>query len=378
MAKYKGKSERRIKDWHRRYADGEAENGHDARKQGFSRRAVKLPADRLQAPEENLDLLPKAEGLVVGFYPGGAIVRIEEGELLCGVAKIYRAPAGSSALAVGDSVTVALTRDEHKGTATQTDKDRADGMILVRAPRRTALTRPQPTGRRRIDRYKTDVFEKVIAANIDLLVIVASTRLPPLRHGLIDRFLIIAERGELTPVLVVNKIDLGRPDRQVLGNFQSLGVETILSSALTGEGLEPLRRRLAGKRSVLAGASGAGKTSLINAIVPGADAATQTVRAKDQRGRHTTSAAVVYDLPAGGLIVDTPGLRELALQFSAEQLPWYFPEFEAFAGRCRFNNCTHTHEPDCAVIAAVQDGKIPSRRYDGYLRILATIQDARG
>ena len=372
MAKYKGKSKRRIKDWHQRYADGE--DGADARRQGFSRRGVKLPAGRLEAPEENLEDLPKAEGLVVGFYPGGAVVGVEGSRLLCGVAKTYRAPGGSSALAVGDSVTVALTRDEHKGSATQTDKDRADGMILAREPRQTALSRPQGRRGKRTDPHDTETFEKVIAANIELLVIVASTRLPPLRHGLIDRFLIIAERGELTPVLVVNKIDLARPDRKVLADFQSLGVEIIFCSALTGEGLDSLRGRLAGKRSVLAGASGAGKTSLINAIVPGADAATQAVRAKDQRGQHTTSAAVVYDQPGGGLIIDTPGLRELAVQLGAEQLPWYFPEFEQFAGRCKFNNCTHTHEPDCAVIAAVQDGKIPSRRYDSYLRILETVQ----
>lgn len=374
MAKYKGKSKRRIKDWHRRYAEAPGEEADETRKQGFSRRAVKLPADRLEAPEENLEDLPKAKGLVVGFYPGGAVVRVEGAQLLCGVAKTYRAPEGSSALAVGDTVTVAMARDEHTGAATRTDKDRADGMILAREPRQTALCRPQGRGGKRAARHDAEPFEKVIAANIELLVIVASTRLPPLRHGLIDRFLIIAERGELTPVLVVNKIDLGRPDQQVLADFQSLGVEIIFCSALTGEGLDGLRRQLAGKRSVLAGASGAGKTSLINSLVPGANAATQAVRAKDERGRHTTSAAVLYDLPGGGLIIDTPGLRELAVQLSAEELPWYFPEFEQLAGQCKFNDCTHTHEPACAVIAAVEDGAIPSRRYDSYLRILETIQ----
>ncbi len=374
MAKYKGKSKRRIKDWHQRYNQAEGEDSDETRKQGFSRRAVKLPADRLKAPEENLEDLPKIKALVVGLYPGGALVRAEGAELLCGVAKTYRAPEGSSALAVGDTVTVAMSRGEHTGSAARTDKDRADGMILAREPRQTALRRPQVRGGKRPGRHDAVPFEKVIAANIEVLVIVASTRLPPLRHGLIDRFLIIAERGELTPVLVVNKIDLARPAPQVLADFQSLGVEIILCSALTGEGLDGLRRQLAGKQSVLAGASGAGKTSLINAIVPGANAATQPVRVRDERGRHTTSAAVLYDLPGGGLIIDTPGLRELAVRLSAEQLPWYFPEFEQFAGQCKFNDCTHTHEPACAVIAGVEDGAIPSRRYDSYVRILETIQ----
>ncbi len=371
MAKFKGKSKRRIKDWHQRYADGE--DGDDARRQGFSRRAVKLPTSRLEAPEGNLEDLPKTKGLVVGLYPGGALVRAEGVQLLCSVAKTYRAPEGSSALAVGDSVTIAVARDDHKSGPTTTDKDRADGMILARELRQTVLRRPQPRSGKRTDRYGKEIPEKVIAANIDVLGIVASTRLPPLRHELIDRFLIIAERGELTPVLVVNKIDLARPDKNVLADFESLDMPIVLCSALTGEGLDLLRQQLAGKRSVLAGASGAGKTTLINAIVPGAQAATQPVRAKDQRGRHTTSAAVVYDLPGGGLIIDTPGIRELAVQLSADQLPWYFPEFEQVAPRCKFNNCTHTHEPDCAVIAAVEDGAIPSRRYDSYLRILETI-----
>jgi ribosome biogenesis GTPase len=95
---------------------------------------------------------------------------------------------------------------------------------------------------------------------------------------------------------------------------------------------------------------------------------------KDERGRHTTTSAAVYDLPGGGMLVDTPGLRELGMSLDAEELPWYFPEFEPFAPQCRFNDCTHTHEPDCAVIAAVEAGRIPPRRYESYLRILETLQ----
>ncbi|MCK4602480.1 MAG: ribosome small subunit-dependent GTPase A, partial [Phycisphaerae bacterium] len=144
--------------------------------------------------------------------------------------------------------------------------------------------------------------------------------------------------------------------------------------AVTGQGLEDLRAALLGRRSVLAGASGVGKSTLINALVPEADAATRAIRMKDQRGRHTTSAAVVYDLPKGGVIIDTPGIRELGVGLKAGELPWYFPEFEPLSPQCKFNNCTHTHEPDCAVVRAVEEGNILPRRYESYLRILESLK----
>lgn len=374
MARNKGKSQKRIKDWHQRYAAGQADDGKDARRESLSRRAVKIPAERLEAPQENLENLAKVDGLVMGFYPGGVVVRVNRKQLLCGVAKTYRAPEGKSALAVGDNVTLALTGDEHSDDAAETDKDRADGMILARADRTTVLARPMPRSAKRVDQYDTEPFEKVITANIDILLIVAATRQPPLSHGLIDRFLIIAERGGLVPVLVINKIDLGPPDAKVLADFEKMGVESICCSALTGAGLDDLRRVLRAKRSVLAGPSGVGKTSLINAIIPGTDAVTKTIRTKNQRGRHTTSATTIYDLPSGAMIVDTPGLRELALNLTRAELPWYFPRFAQLAGKCKFNNCTHSHEPGCAVIAAVEDGSISQRRYDSYIRILETLE----
>jgi len=239
----------------------------------------------------------------------------------------------------------------------------------------------------------------VIAANMDVLLIVASTCQPPLRPRLIERFLIVAERGEMRPVVMVNKIDLAAPEPGLVEQLRELGPEVVLGSARTGQGLEGLRRLLAGRRSVLAGASGVGKSTLINALVPGADAATGEIRMKDQRGRHTTAATAVYELPAcelppappppaaadlpklpfdiaGGLLVDTPGVRELALAIEPEQLPWYFPEFEPHVPHCRFSNCTHIHEPDCAVLAAVQAGQIPFRRYESYARMRQSLEEA--
>ena len=374
MAKHKGKSQRRIKDWHQRYEAGQEDDGTVARRQKLSQRAVKLPPSRAAAPEENLDTLPKTNGMVVGQYPGGVVVRTGIDELLCGIAKTFRAPEGSSPLAVGDDVTLALTQGHH-ADASKPDMDRADGMILTRGPRETLLARPQPRSGKHRDAYETETFTKVIAANIDVLLIVAATRRPPLSHGPIDRFLIIAERGELEPVLAVNKLDLGRPEGQTLGELEALDIDVFFCSALTGEGIEALRSALGQKRVVLAGASGVGKSAMINALVPGADAATRSIREKSQRGRHTTSAAVVYNLPKGGMLIDTPGIRELGTGLNTAELTWYFREFDELSPRCRFNNCTHTHEPDCAVAAAVERGEILRRRYESYLRILETLEE---
>lgn len=411
--KGKGKARRRIKDWRQRLAAGE--NPDDIAHRGLKpgTREVKLPPSRLEAPEENLEALPKTEGLVVAVYRRAVSVLIEGRVLYCAIAKTFRSPPNASALAVGDIVTVALAVDLSAPAPPDIDKEHMEGFILTRRPRQTALSRPRPTSAKRQDQYQSEAFEQVIAANMDQLLIVTTISQPKFRRRLIDRYLIVAERGELEPLLVFNKVDLQRPSEQILADMGSLGLDVLCCSAKTGEALDELRLRLAGRRSVLAGASGVGKSTLVNALVPEADAATRTVRPKDLRGRHTTAAAAVYALPdpaglgltvsaaapherrgwsaereqaelddhqslpfeitPGGMLVDTPGIRELGFAIDAAELPWYFPEFEPFVHQCRFNNCTHVHEPDCAVVAAVEDGQIPARRYESYLLILQSL-----
>lgn len=372
MAKRKGKSQQRIGNWQQRLdSGGGGVDDRSSRRQKLSRRGIKLPASRVATEMENFENLPQREGMILGLFPGGAIVRSEGQDLICSIAKAYRAPQGSTPLTVGDQVTIAVTE---LTSGSQDDKDRADGMILQRQPRATALSRPQPRSGKRRDIYSTETFEKVIVANMDTLLIVAATVSPPLRQGLIDRFLIIAERGSLKPVVVINKVDLAAPDEQVLVDFAARGVEVIQVSAATGQGLDALRTRLVDTRAVLAGASGVGKSTLINALIPGAGAVTKTIRQKDQRGRHTTAAANIYNLD-GGMIVDTPGVRELGVHLSVAEVGWYFPEFEPYVPQCKFNDCSHTHEPQCAVQAAVEACEIPPRRYDSYLRILETLDD---
>ena len=378
MAKDKGKSRRRVKDWQVRYEAGEEIRDAAANKQKFSPREVKLGegsfgtggADELLGMEQRV-------GIVTGVFRRGVYVRVAGEQLFCGIAKTFRTPEGSentTPITVGDDVTVVLSREAHMQGQTHLDRNRMDGMILSRQARRTLLVRPEPRSGKRRDSYDTEIFHKVIAANIDILLVVASTVKPPMRRGLIDRFLIIAERGELTPLLVVNKIDLNAGDEEIINDVAALGVKVLQCSAETGSGLDALTAELTGKRSVFTGASGVGKTSLVNAIIPGVDAATRKVRKKDQRGRHTTSQSVIYDLPCGGLLIDTPGIRELGVGLKMEELSWYFPEIEKLSPQCKFRNCSHTHEPGCGVIAGVESGEILPRRFDSYLRILASIE----
>ncbi len=385
MSRHKGKSQRRIKDWRQKYLHGEKGDAHASARESLSHRAVKLPPFRLDEAKQNLDDLPRIEGMITGLFPGGAVVRPQQrdgdDELLCGVAKAFRPPSGSehlSPLAVGDEVTVAAA-SQAPGPVAERDRDRADGMIIARKPRRTVLARPVPKAGRRRERYTPPPVQKVVAANMDTLLIVSSTRRPKFRPGLVDRFLIIAERGDMSPLLVVNKTDLADPDEEHLAEFRAVDLPIYLTSAVKKNGIDELSAALAGRRSILAGASGVGKSELVNALVPGAGAKTRKVRMKDRRGRHTTAAASVYDLPwdkgaqEGGILVDTPGIRELAIDLTGEELPWYFPEFQAVAQNCKFNDCTHTHEPNCAVKDAVEKGIIPAGRYNRYLRILETI-----
>ncbi len=237
--------------------------------------------------------------------------------------------------------------------------------------RRTTLSRPDPHNPR---------LERVIAANIDVAVHVASVVEPPLRPALIDRYLIAIERGGAEAVICVNKIDLlavpaeRRRQLEQLDSYRRLGLEILPTSAVTGEGLDALHTLLAGKTAVFAGHSGAGKSSLLNALDPDSGAATAGTGGRG-KGRHTTTRSSLYRLEGDIRIIDTPGIRELGLwQLTTQELRAYFPDFEPHAVGCRFNDCSHRHEPDCAVRQAVESGDVARARFETYLRILASLE----
>ncbi len=301
-------------------------------------------------------------GLVVAVSSGSCQVDAG-GELLHCVLPSGLARDQSERLAVGDEVRFAAHGDDHR--------------VAEVRPRRTVLSRPDPHNPRR---------HRVIAANVDIVVHVASVVAPPLRLALVDRYLIAIERGGAEAVVAVNKVDLladaeqRRRELAQLEPYRELGLRLLPCSAVHGEGIDALRRLLTGRTAVFAGHSGVGKSSLVNALGPRRRAVTARARGRDGRGRHTTTRSRLYHLDGGIRLIDTPGIREFGLwQLNLAELTAYFPDFDDAAAGCRFSNCSHTHEPDCGVRAAVDAGSLRASRFATYQRIYASLAtDRRG
>ena len=218
---------------------------------------------------------------------------------------------------------------------------------------------------------------QIIAANLDQAVLVATLTNPETSTTFIDRFLATAEAYQVPAVLAFNKIDLLDTDewRSRLDGlrtlYESIGYPVITMSAATGEGADALRAQLAGKMSLLSGNSGVGKSSIINLLVPDAHVRVGDVSHTHHKGMHTTTFSELLDLPGGGAIIDTPGVKAFGtIDFERAEVAHYFPEIFRISDNCRFNNCTHTHEPGCAVLEAVEQGKIAPSRFTSYLSIL--------
>jgi ribosome biogenesis GTPase / thiamine phosphate phosphatase len=231
-------------------------------------------------------------------------------------------------------------------------------------PRSSELARKAPGRSRKA---------KVIVANVDRVMIVFAAREPDPNRRLLDRFLVLAEANQLGSLIVLNKVDQvdDAAASAFLAPYEAVGYDTLKTSATTGLGIEDLRSRLCDARSVITGPSGVGKSSLLNVVQPGLGLRIGEVSAAVNKGRHTTVSARLIPLECGGYVADTPGLRELGLWgIEPEEIPDCFPEFEDLIGNCRFaRSCSHTHEPGCAVRAAVDDGTIDRGRFDSYLTL---------
>ena len=240
-----------------------------------------------------------------------------------------------------------------------------EGVVTKVLPRRTKLSRARPHDRR---------AEHVIVANVNQLLIVCSVRRPPLVVGIIDRYIISSQSGGLEPLLCINKIDLASDPGEyehVAGLYRGLGFRVVLTSALTSLGIDALKGALKGKATVLAGHSGVGKSSLLNAIQPDLKLKTGTV---ERKGRHCTANVSLLKLEFGGYVVDTPGIRELSLwDIDKRDVAQFFPDIWDLSDRCRMPDCSHTHEPDCAVKAALEQGEMSRVRYDSYVGIVESI-----
>lgn len=216
--------------------------------------------------------------------------------------------------------------------------------------------------------------QHVIVTNVDQLLIITSAAQPRLKPNLLDRYLVTAEKARIEPIICINKVDLvNRADLEpLIGVYSQLGYRTLQLSAAKGWGITALRALIQGRASVFTGQSGVGKSSLLNAIEPGLALRVQSVSQESEKGKHTTTTAELIPLEFGGFVVDTPGIRQFQLwDVAPEEVAGFFRDLRPYVSRCRYPDCTHTHEEPCAVKDAVADGFIDVRRYESYLQIHA-------
>lgn len=262
-------------------------------------------------------------------------------------------------VAVGDWVTISID-------------DGGDVMITEVADRKNYIVRRSPQNKN---------LQHIIAANLDQSILIASLRNPKTSTGFIDRFLAVSEAFHVPATIAFNKSDLYRVKEKkeyerIRSMYETIGYRVLTMSVQTGEGLENFNEILKDKQTLISGHSGVGKSSLINLFITGQEIKTQEVSGWSGKGLHTTTFAEMYDLPSGGCVIDTPGVREFALMdVEPVELSHYFAEMKPLIGQCRFNNCLHKEEPDCAIKNAVSEGTIDVERYISYLNILDSMEE---
>jgi ribosome biogenesis GTPase len=292
-------------------------------------------------------------GRVMRAMSGFFWVETESGEIECSLrGRLKKEKQQTDICVIGDMVEVDMVSPGH-------------GAIAAVHPRSTRLSRIDPGSRGH--------REDLIVANVDLVIVVVALADPEFHPRMLDRFLLICEHNGIEARIVASKADLVTPAyaAAALAPYADIGYVTQCVSTRTGQGIDVVQQWLPGRVSVVTGKSGVGKSSLLNAVHPGLGLAVSAVSAAVNKGRHTTTMARLIALGNGGYVADTPGIRELALwKIPADELETGFREFEPFLGHCRFPDCQHEIEPDCAIKTALADGSISRVRYESYLRLL--------
>jgi ribosome biogenesis GTPase len=300
-------------------------------------------------------------GLITRLQSGFYTVQTQDGARVCHLrGRLKKGQRSGDVAALGDHVLV---------TAIAPGR----GMIEEIGERQRALSRTAPTPR--------GEYQQIIIANPDQAVFIFACARPAVHFGMLDRFLVITEKQGIPALIVANKVDLVGLEaaRLLFDHYTPLGYPVVYTSVKAGMGFDELHAYLAGKISVFAGPSGAGKSSILNVLLPDLQLKSQEVSRATTKGRHTTVRRELYPLPGGGYVADTPGLKALALwDIEAEELDGYFPEMHGLVADCQFNNCTHVHEPGCAVLAATKAGQIHPERYQSYLRMRFGESEAAG
>jgi len=289
-------------------------------------------------------------GLIVKAQSGFFFVETGQGLVVCQLrGRLKQGRATGDIAALGDHVQVTVLAD-------------GSGVIEEIEERRRAIVRldPRPRG----------IYQQVLLANPDQAVFVFACAHPDPKLRMLDRFLVVAEKQKVPPIIIANKTDLLPNAEELFGMYTQLGYRVIYTSVKDGRGIEELREVLRGKISAFAGPSGVGKSSLLNALQPGLGLAVNEVSTFMNKGKHTTVARQLFPLEGGGYVADTPGWKSLALwDTEPEEMDAYFPELAPLVAQCQFSDCTHTHEPGCAVLAALEAGRIHRERYESYLRL---------
>ena len=283
--------------------------------------------------------------------------------------RLKEAAKSSDIAAIGDRVTISLRREEGTGALV--------GVIERLAPRKSALSRAARTsGKRGVGQAER---EQVIIANADRALFVFAAAQPTPNMKMLDRLLVTGEKSKIAElVIVVNKIDLqaAADIAAVFSPYERMGYRVLKTSALLGEGIDELQAALRQGISVFTGPSGVGKTSLLNRMQPGLARSVKSVGRVSETGVHTTRDSALVRLDSGGYLADTPGIRSIAVwDIEPDELDAYYIDIEPYVLDCKFSNCTHTTEPDCAVRQAVKAGQIAQRRYQNYLDLREELRE---